>query len=82
MAASSPAVPAVKAAQRPRRRQWLTALGTAVRTPRGAIGLGLALLVVLIAVIGPSVSPDSPSALVTAPYAKPLVQSESSFPRR
>jgi peptide/nickel transport system permease protein len=26
---------------------------------------------VLIAVIGPSISPDSPSALVTAPYAKP-----------
>jgi peptide/nickel transport system permease protein len=71
MAASNPAMPAGQAARRPRRRQWLTALGTAVRTPRGAIGLGLAVLVVLIAVIGPSISPDSPSALVTTPYARP-----------
>jgi peptide/nickel transport system permease protein len=73
MAASSPAAPAVaKAAQgAPRRRQWLTVLGTAVRTPRGYIGLGLAALIVLIAVIGPSISPYSPTALATTVYAKP-----------
>jgi peptide/nickel transport system permease protein len=53
------------------RHQWLTALGTAVRTPRGALGLTLAGLVVLVAVIGPFVAPYSPDALVTRTFAPP-----------
>jgi peptide/nickel transport system permease protein len=42
-----------------------------VRTPRGATGLGLAGLVVAVAVIGPLVTPQSPEALLTFPFAKP-----------
>jgi peptide/nickel transport system permease protein len=54
-----------------RRHQWLAVLGQAVRTPRGATGLGLAGLVVASAVIGPFLAPHSPTALLTFPYAKP-----------
>jgi peptide/nickel transport system permease protein len=46
-------------------------MGSAVRTPRGAAGLGLAGFVVAVAVIGPQVAPDSPGALLTLPFAKP-----------
>jgi peptide/nickel transport system permease protein len=59
------------AAARMRRHQWLSVLGTAVRTPRGAIGLALAAIVVLIAVFGPFLAPQSPDALVTLTFAKP-----------
>jgi peptide/nickel transport system permease protein len=69
------AAPQAPAAAPPRRRlerhPWLSVLWTAARTPRGAVGLSLAGLVVLIAVAGPSVSPKSPYALVTLPFAKP-----------
>jgi peptide/nickel transport system permease protein len=51
-----------------RRRQWLWILAAAVRTRRGAIGLGLTTLIVLVAVIGPFVTPNSPNALVTEPF--------------
>lgn len=54
-----------------RRHQWAAAAGAAVRTPRGATGLGLAGFVVAVAVIGPLVAPESPEALVTLPFAKP-----------
>jgi peptide/nickel transport system permease protein len=66
-AASAPAV-------RPRRREWLTALTAAARTPRGAVGLAIALLVVLIAAVGPFVAPHGPYDLVTTDSAKPSAQ--------
>jgi peptide/nickel transport system permease protein len=59
---------------RPRRREWLAALTAAARTPRGAIGLSIALLVVLIAAIGPFVAPHGPYDLVTTDSAKPSAQ--------
>ena len=58
-------------AERIRRHQWLASVGSAARTPRGATGLGLAGFVVAVAVIGPLVAPDSPTALLTLPFAKP-----------
>jgi peptide/nickel transport system permease protein len=57
-----------------RRHQWGSVLWAAIRTPRGAIGLGLALLVVLVAVIGPFVAPYASDALLTLPYGKPSGQ--------
>jgi peptide/nickel transport system permease protein len=62
---------AAPAARRMRRHQWASVLWTAVRTPRGTIGLALASVIVLIAVIGPFVAPHPPTALVTLDYAKP-----------
>jgi peptide/nickel transport system permease protein len=58
-------------AERIRRHQWLVSAGSAVRTPRGATGLGLAGFVVAVAVAGPLVAPESPGALLTLPFAKP-----------
>jgi peptide/nickel transport system permease protein len=61
-----------KASTRRRRRlQWLSILGAAARTKRGAIGLGVTGVVVLIAVIGPLVEPYSSTAFVTVPFAAP-----------
>src|SRR5258708_19193742 len=57
-----------------RRHQWGTVLWAAARTPRGAIGLGLASFVVLIAVMGPFVAPYASDALLTLPFAKPSGQ--------
>lgn len=57
--------------ERIRRHQWLASAGTAVRTPRGAAGLGLAGFVVAVAVIGPLVAPYPPSALLTFPFGRP-----------
>ena len=65
----SPAAPV--AVVRARRHEWLTALWAAARTTRGAIGLGLASFVVLLAVLGPRFAPYSPNALQTFPFAKP-----------
>jgi peptide/nickel transport system permease protein len=62
------------AAARTGRHPWLSVLWSAARTPRGAAGLTMALLVVLVAVIGPVVSPHSPNALVTLTFAKPSSQ--------
>jgi peptide/nickel transport system permease protein len=59
------------AGPRVRRREWLHVLTAAARTPRGMVGAGLALLVVLVAVIGPFVAPYSPLAFVTVPGAGP-----------
>jgi peptide/nickel transport system permease protein len=56
------------------RQQWGSVLGAAIRTPRGAIGLGLASFVVLVAVIGPFVAPHASDALVTLDFAKPSWQ--------
>src|SRR5882757_3311652 len=57
--------------ERIRRHQWLASVGSAVRTPRGATGLGLAGFVVAVAVVGPLMAPDSSTALLTFPFAKP-----------
>jgi peptide/nickel transport system permease protein len=45
-----------------------------MRTPRGAIGLAMAAVVVLVAVIGPLVAPHQPDALVTLAFGKPSGQ--------
>lgn len=78
MAVNAPAAaPAAKTpgkAQGMRRHQWGSLLWAAIRTPRGAIGLGLASFVVLIAVIGPFVTPESPDAFVTLVFGKPSGQ--------
>src|SRR5207248_2208508 len=60
--------------ERIRRHQWLAVLGPAARTPRGATGLVLAGLVVLIAAAGPFVAPHAPDALVTLTFGKPSRQ--------
>jgi len=56
------------------RHPWLSAAWAAARTPRGAVGLSLTSAVVLIAVIGPFVAPNSPDALLTLTNAKPSGQ--------
>ena len=56
------------------RHPWLSVLWSAARTPRGAAGLTMAALVVLVAVIGPVVSPHSPNDLVTLTFGKPSGQ--------
>jgi peptide/nickel transport system permease protein len=76
MAVNAPVAPAARPrqVQRVRRHHWGTLIWSAARTPRGAIGLGLALFVVLVAVIGPFVAPNSPQALVTLAFGKPSGQ--------
>ena len=76
MAVATPPVPVAAPARGRRldRHPWLSVLWTAVRTPRGSVGLALAGLVVLIAVVGPSLPGKSPYALVTLPFAKPSSQ--------
>jgi peptide/nickel transport system permease protein len=59
---------------RRRRPQWVTLLGAAVRTRRGAIGLSLAGSIVLLAVIGPFITPFSPNQTVTFDFAGPSSQ--------
>lgn len=56
------------------RHHLLATLATAARTRRGSVGVGLLLLVVLVASIGPWIAPYSSTALVTAPFAKPSSQ--------
>jgi peptide/nickel transport system permease protein len=74
-AADPPSVaPARPDAERIRRHQWLAVLGPAVRTPRGATGLGLVCVVAAIAVIGPFVAPHPSDALLTRPFGKPSGQ--------
>ena len=51
------------------RHQWLRILGRTAKTPRGAVGLSLMLLVIGVAIIGPFVAPDQPNALLTMPFA-------------
>ena len=76
MAAGTGSVPAGAPAkeQRAARHPWLGVLWTAARTPRGAVGLALASLIVLVAIIGPLASPGSPDALATVTFAKPSGQ--------
>jgi len=70
-AASPEAAPS---ATRAGRHPWLSVLWSAARTPRGAAGLTMTALVVLVAVAGPAVSPHSPNDLVTLTFAKPSGQ--------
>lgn len=56
------------------RHPWLSAAWQAARTPRGVVGLSLTGLIVLIAIIGPFVTPDSPDALLTLTFARPSSQ--------
>ncbi len=73
-AAPRPPGPAPRQASWMARHPWLSVLWTAARTPRGAVGLGLAGVVVLVAILGPLVSPNSPDALLTLTFAKPSGQ--------
>jgi peptide/nickel transport system permease protein len=68
--------PAAAAVQPQRRHQRRSVLWSAVRTPRGIIGLGLASFVVLVAVIGPFVAPYSPdtNAPLALDFARPSAQ--------
>lgn len=74
----APVVPSARPLSRPRhrarRRERASALLTAARTPRGAIGLTMAAVVVLAAVIGPLVAPQPATALVTLAFGKPSGQ--------
>jgi peptide/nickel transport system permease protein len=73
MVTNAPAAAAAqpRSARRPGRRPPGSLLWSAARTPRGAIGLGLASIVVLVAVIGPFVAPHPSDALVTLTFGKP-----------
>jgi peptide/nickel transport system permease protein len=73
MAVAAPQVPPSTRApdMRIARHPWLAVLRSAARTRRGAIGMSLATLVLLIAVIGPFVAPQSPDALLTVTFATP-----------
>jgi peptide/nickel transport system permease protein len=53
-----------------RRTEAFAVLGRAVRTPRGAIGLGIAGCVILVAAIGPALAPYSSTEFVTKPFAR------------
>ena len=72
--ASSVPAPAQAKDQGAARHPWLRVLSTAAQTPRGAVGLALASLIVLVAIIGPFVSPGSPDALATVTFVKPSGQ--------
>jgi peptide/nickel transport system permease protein len=58
----------------PGRYRWPGTLWAVVRTPRGGVGLGLALSVVLLAAIGPAIAPHPSTALLTLTFAKPSGQ--------
>jgi peptide/nickel transport system permease protein len=68
LAITTPVAPAPEARIN---RGPLALVGAAMRTPRGRVGAALVLIVVVVAVLGPALGPDSPTALVTAPFAPP-----------
>jgi len=78
MTVNAPAAPSARPPSRPRhrvrRRERASALLAAARTPRGAIGLAMAAVVVLAAVIGPLVAPNPSAALETLAFGKPSGQ--------
>ncbi len=53
-----------------RRVEAIAVLGRAVRTTRGVTGLAIVGFVVLVAVVGPLVAPDSSTTFVTLPFAR------------
>lgn len=57
-----------------RQRQWLQTLISALRLTRTRIGLGIFVVMVLIALVGPLVAPHSPTEFVGAPNAGPSGQ--------
>lgn len=61
------AVPATRPAMR--QRQWTVLIRGTLRQWRARIGLGIFVLMVLIALLGPLIAPHSPDAFVTAPNA-------------
>lgn len=67
---------AIAPAGRPagRRREALAVLRRAIRTPRGAVGLAIAGLVILIAAFGPLLAPHGSTAFVTVPFSPPSAQ--------
>lgn len=72
--AASQAPPAQSRTSRTARHPWLAVLLAAARTARGSVGLGLAAIVVLIAIIGPFVAAHSPDALLTGAFVRPSGQ--------
>jgi peptide/nickel transport system permease protein len=70
-AATAPRSSGSRSGRRLRHAGWISTLGAAARTRRGAIGLGLTAVVVLIAAIGPLLAPHSPQEFVTTPFAPP-----------
>jgi peptide/nickel transport system permease protein len=74
MAVTTPPVAPVQKPVPRSRHPWLSLLWWALRTPRGVLGFVLAALVVLTAVIGPFVSPNGPTDLVTLTFGKPSGQ--------
>jgi peptide/nickel transport system permease protein len=55
---------------RRRRPEAFTVIRRAVGTPRGSVGLTIAGLVVLVAVIGPAIAPYTSTEFVTKPFAR------------
>ncbi len=64
-------VPAPRAQGARRRREWIELLRDALHYRRTQVGLGLAGLVVAVAVFGPLMVPHSPYAFVGPPFAAP-----------
>jgi peptide/nickel transport system permease protein len=54
-----------------RRRQWTTILRQAASLPRARVGLALMAFVVGVAVVGPFVTPHSPTATIVGPFSSP-----------
>ncbi len=54
-----------------RRREWLAVLVAAARSRRGAVGLAIAAIVVVVAVIGPFVAPHSATEFVGSTFELP-----------
>jgi peptide/nickel transport system permease protein len=69
-ASSEPTIPTqIKGTGVPKRQSSIgRILRTALRTARGRVGLGLTLIVALIAFVGPFVGGTSPTAFTTSPY--------------
>ena len=59
------------ASARLRRHEWLSLLRRAAASRRGAIGLSLAALVVIIAIVGAIWTPQTPTAFLYAPFQAP-----------
>ena len=62
--------PAVVQSER-RRSEWLMTLSEAWRMGRTKIGVGIFLVIIAIAVVGPWVAPYSPTELVAPPFSAP-----------
>jgi len=57
-----------------RRREWLAVLAAAARSRRGKIGLGIASLVLLVALIGPFAPPYSATEFVGSTFRMPAAE--------